>query len=766
MAVATPLGPDALLLAGFTGEEGVSRLFRYDLELLSTSESIDFNALVGQNVTVRMTLAGGDDRYFNGFISRFSQSGREYEFVRYHAELVPWLWFLTRTSDCRIFQKKKVPDIVKQIFDEYNLKDYKLHLYGDFLEREYCVQYRETDFNFVSRLLEEEGIFYFFQHEDGVHTLILANDPDEHKPCPDQPQARYEISTGGKQEEDAILEWHVQQEVRPGIYMQADYNFEQPADSLKANVSGKGQYEIYDYHPGEYRKVPEGDKLVRTRLQEMETSLLVARGSSDCRAFCSGYRFDLKGHFRSDMNQAWVITALHHSASNPGDFHSQSDASSGPHYNNQFECIPHATPFRPQRTTPHPVVQGSQTAVVVGPAGEEIFTDKYGRVKVQFHWDREGKKDENSSCWIRVAQNWAGKKWGAIFTPRVGQEVIVDFLEGDPDQPIITGRVYNAEQMPPYALPDEKTKSTIKSYSSKGGGGFNELRFEDKKDSEQVFIHGQKDLDVRIEHDRKEWIGEDRHLIVIRDKMEKLGRDTHVEIARDQIHKIGRDHHLEIAGKAAVKITGSNSLSVTGDVIEEFKANHSSQVTQNLYLKAMQIVIEASTGMTLKVGGNFITIDPSGVTIKGTMVLINSGGAALSGSPGSLVSPLAPTAAVEADKADPGAMAQSGAGSVTVTPANLASVKVAKKSAAASDAPTHDPDSEENKQKKHWIEIELVDEAGKPVAGEPYQVTLPDGTTVADGTLDEKGRARVDNIDPGTCKVTFPNLDKEAWEPK
>jgi type VI secretion system secreted protein VgrG len=304
--------------------------------------------------------------------------------------------------------------------------------------------------------------------------------------------------------------------------------------------------------------------------------------------------------------------------------------------------------------------------------------------------------------------------------------------------------------------------------SSKGGGGFNEIRFEDKKDSEQIFIHGQKDLDIRIEKDRKEWIGQDRHLKVIRDKLEKIDRDTHVEAGRDEIHKIGRDHHIEVAGKAALKITGSNSVSVTGDVIEEFKANHSSQVTQNLYLKAMQVVIEAATGITLKVGGNFITIDMSGIAIKGMpMVQINSGGAALSGSPGSLVTPLSPTAALEADKADPGAMAAAASGAVA-TPASLALAAVAPagKHSAASGAPTHDPNAEENKDKKHWIEIELLDEDGNPVPGEPYKITLPDGTTVADGTLDDKGFARVDNIDPGTCKVTFPNLDKEAWEPK
>jgi type VI secretion system secreted protein VgrG len=766
MAIATPLGDDALLLTGLSGEEGASRLFRFDLELFSTTEAIDFSAIVGGNVTVRLTLADGNDRYLNGYVSRFSQGGQQGDLISYHAEVVPWLWFLTRTSDCRIFQNKKVPDIVKQIFDEMGFKDYKLQLYGDFAEREYCVQYRETDFNFVSRLLEEEGIFYFFEHEDGVHTLILANDSSAHKPCPNQPQARYEGASGGAaQQDDIIQEWRVQLEMRPGVYAQADYNFEQPAQPLKADVSGKNSYEIYDYHPGEYRKQPEGDGLVRTRLQELEAPCLVAHGSSDCRAFTSGYRFDLKEHYRGDMNQAWVLTSVRHSATQPGDFRAGSSSTTGIHYRNNFECIPYSTPFRPPRVTPHPVIQGSQTAVVVGPSGEEIFVDKYGRVKVQFHWDREGKNDENSSCWIRVSQAWAGKKWGAIFIPRIGQEVIVDFLEGDPDQPIITGRVYNAEQVPPYTLPDEKTKSTMKSLSSKGGGGFNEIRFEDKKDGEQIFIHGQKDLDVRIENDRKEWIGEDRHLIVVRDKMEKVGRDIHVEGARDQIQKIGRDHHLEIDGKSAIKIVGSQSVSVTGDVIEEFKANHSSQVTQNLYLKAMQVVIEAASGITLKVGGNFITIDPSGVAIKGTLVQINSAGAALSGSAGSLVSPLGPTVAQEADKADPGDMGQGTAGSVTRTPLNLSSASVAKKS-AASNAPTHDPNSEENQNKPHWIEIELVDEAGQPVVGEPYQVTLPDGTTVADGTLDEKGRARVQNIDTGTCKVTFPNLDKEAWEPK
>jgi type VI secretion system secreted protein VgrG len=630
MAIGTPLGEDAVLLSALSGEEGISRLFRFDLELLSVSESIDFNAIVGQNVTVRLTLASGNDRYFNGFISRFSQGGRDRDLISYHAEMVPWLWFLTRTSDCRIFQNKKVPDIVKQIFDEMNFKDYKLQLYGDVLEREYCVQYRETDFNFISRLLEEEGIFYFFEHQDGVHTLILANDPIEHKPCPDQPQGRYEGSSGGAaQEDDIILEWRAQQEMRPGVYAQADYNFEQPSQPLQASVTGNGSYEIFDYHPGEYRKAPEGDGLVRTRLQEMEGPTLVAHGSSDCRAFTSGYRFELTEHYRSDMNQAWVLTALRHTASQPGDFRSGS-SQADLHYQNYFECIPYSTPYRPARVTPHPVVQGSQTAVVVGPAGEEIFTDKYGRVKVQFHWDRKGEKDENSSCWIRVAQNWAGKKWGAMFIPRIGQEVIVDFLEGDPDQPIITGRVYNAEQVTPYKLPDEKTKSTIKSNSSKGGGGYNELRFEDAKGKEQIFIHAERNQDIRI----------------MNNLYETVGAASHRKVGKDHIEEIDGDLHLAVKGDQNEKVDGTVSLNAGVGYQAKVGTNYALDAGTEVHVKAgMNLVIESGTMLTLKVGGNFININPAGVFVSGTMVMINSGGSAGSGSGASPQDPQAPTEA-------------------------------------------------------------------------------------------------------------------------
>src|SRR5579864_3328015 len=354
-----------------------------------------------------------------------------------------------------------------------------------------------------------------------------------------------------------------------------------------------------------------------------------------------------------DANQDYAILSMQHHAAN--NTHVSVDLQEAFDYRNTLEAIPASVPYHPPRNARRPFIQGSQTAVVVGKSGEEIWVDQYGRIKVQFFWDRAGNMDENSSCWIRVAQVWAGKGWGAIFTPRIGQEVIVDFLEGDPDRPIITGRVYNADQTVPYALPGEQTKSTIKSMSSKGGGGFNEIRLEDKAGSEQVFIFGQKDEHIRITNDAREWIGQDRSLYVTRDQKEQVGRDKHDDIGRDQIEKMGRDHHVTVSGKEAISITGSHSETVTGDVIEVYQGNQSTQVTQNIYIKGMQVVIEALTGLTIKQGANFITMDSSGIAISGVpFVNINSGGAALPGSAGSAVSPLSPTDPAEADDATPG----------------------------------------------------------------------------------------------------------------
>jgi type VI secretion system secreted protein VgrG len=765
------LGDDALLLNSFTGDERVSTPFRFILELLSPNPNVDIQGLLRKAGVISIKLDEETERHIHGFINRIAlmEYGEDGMAV-YQAELVPWFWFLTLYSNCRIFQNKTVPDIVEQIFKDRGFKDYKLSLQASYQPRDYCVQYRETDFNFVSRLLEDEGIFYFFQQSEEKHTLVLADDKSSFAACPSKPSASYTPSTGGRLDADTILGIEQEYKVNTGMTSLADYDFQKPNTSLYTTLSGPADismYEGYDY-PGDYTTKDDGDRYAKLRMEEREVPLVTVRGKSNCMGFECGYKFTLSGHFRDSANQDYTLIALRHQGQNSSYRTGHTDPFD---YSNQFETIPNSVPFRPPRLGRKPVIPSTQTALVVGQSGEEIWTDQYGRIKVQFFWDRVGTKDDNSSCWIRVAQGWAGKQWGSIYIPRIGQEVVVSFLEGDPDRPLITGSVYNADQTVPYALPDQQTKSTLKSMSSKGGGGFNEIRLEDKKGSEQIFINGQKNLDIQIGTDRQENIGNNRSLTVTNDKMEKVGRDSHLEITRDRIEKIGRDQHLNIAGKAAISITGSCSLAVTGDVLEQFSGNHSSQVTQNLYLKAMQVVIEASTGLTLKMGPNFITMDPSGIAISGTpMVQINSAGSALSGSAGSLVSPLSPTAPTAADTANPGAVTDAPSGTaatqVSTSVTSVTPVTSVPKPSAASSAPTHNPNSPENLQKTHFIEINMVDADGKPVPGEAYKVTLPDGTTVADGTLDEKGHARVDNIDPGNCKVTFPNVDQDAWEAK
>jgi len=770
--IKTTLGADALLLNSFTGSERVSTPYRYTLELLSPDPNIDMQGLLQQPAVLSLKLDEDTERHIHGLFSRIAlQEYGEDGMAVYQAEMVPWLWFLTLYSNCRIFQNKSVPDIVEKIFKDRGFSDYQLNLQGTYQPRDYCVQYRETDFNFVSRLLEDEGIFYYFSQSSDKHTLVLADDKSAFNACPNKATAKYTPSLGGVLEEDTVFSIEEEHKLNTGMTSLTDYDFTKPNTSLFSTISGPGyvsSFESYDY-PGNYQSKDDGSRYARIREEEREVHLVTVHGKSNCMGFECGYKFTLSEHFRDAANMDYTITALHQRGQNASYRSGHSDPFE---YHNDFEAIPNSVAFRPPRLGRKPVIPSTQTAVVVGKSGEEIWTDQYGRVTVQFFWDREGTDDEKSSCWIRVAHGWAGKQWGAIYIPRIGQEVVVSFLEGDPDRPLITGSVYNADQEVPYALPDQQTKSTLKSMSSKGGGGFNEIRFEDLKGSEQIFINGQKNLDIQIGTDRQENIGNNRSLTVGQDKMENVGRDSHVNVGRDSITSIGRDQHLNVTGKTAIKIGGSCSLAITGDVNEQFSGNHSSQVTQNLYLKAMQVVIEASAGLTLSVGSNFITINPSGIAISGMpMVQINSGGSALSGSAGSLVSPLSPTAPTAADTAQ--------AGAVTTAPTATAATQVStsvtsitpvtaipKQSAASSSSPTHNPNSPANLQKTHFIEVNLVDEDGKPVPGEAYKVTLPDGTTVADGTLDEKGHARVDNIDPGNCTVTFPNIDQDAWEPK
>ena len=576
LRIATPLGPDALLLTALSGTEGVSTLFHFAAELLGRDERVDFDAIVGKSVTIAIAAADGT-RYLNGIVSRFAQSGTVGRHASYSADIVAWPWFLTRTTDCRIFQRKSVPDIVKQLFGEYGLPDYRFQLAGSYEPREYCVQYRETDYDFIARLLEEEGIFYFFAHEDGKHTLVLADSPRAHEPCPVLARVRYVHEQESLCDEDVVTSFSKEQEVRAGKITHTDYCFETPTIDLLASATGADPrgLELYDY-PACASKRDRSEALARIRQQEVDAARVVFRGASYVRSLTTGCKFSLQAAGESvstTFDGTYVLTTVRHRAT---ESYASGEDAPEPTYQNDFSCIDASVPFRPARATPRPVVHGVQTAVVVGPAGEEIFVDEYGRVKVQFHWDREGKWDENSSCWIRISQDWAGKNWGIVSIPRIGQEVIVSFLEGDPDQPVITGRVYNAEQMPPYALPANRTQSGIKSRSSMGGtpSNFNELRFEDKRGAEDVFLHAEKTWTIHVKDAESETVGAG------------ISTTAGGSISRTTAADHSRTADKNIHDKASINVTTNSGKNM------ELQAGGSYSLLTNLgiHLKAMNFV--------------------------------------------------------------------------------------------------------------------------------------------------------------------------------
>ncbi len=668
LAIYTSLGKDFLLINRITASEGLSQLFSFDVELLHEEESPGFEAtvvdptqIIGTAVTISIDQRDGTIRELTGIVNRFSQGTRDTRFSYYYAKIVPHVWILTQKSESRIFQNISVPDILRKVFEGFEVT---WQIQGVTNKRNYCVQYRETDFDFASRLMEEEGIYYYFEHKDGKHKMVVANTPQSHSDCPSKAKIPYFLDVT-RQTEDfitSINSWRTDYQLQTGKVTLWDHNFQLPAKKLDNQqtsvftVGDNQKLELYDF-PGGYGRKYDGidssggeqsselalvdsDKqdAVKIVLESLDTQYKVIGGAGDCSAMTSGYRFELFNHPNSANNAQYVITSITHEAEQNPSYVSNDETEES--YSKSFTCIAHgsgAPPFRPQRKTPKPIIQGSQTAFVVGPAGEEIFTDKYGRVKVQLHWDRDGQVNAGSSCWVRVAQPWAGNKWGTMFIPRIGMEVIVHFLEGDPDQPIITGSVYNPQTMPPYTLPDEKTKSTIKSNSSKGGGGFNEFRFEDKKGSEQIFIHAEKNQDIRVKNDVMETILHDRHLI----------------IENEQFEKVKKDKHLKVMGDHNEKVDGSISINAGVDFEEKAGTKFAVDAGTEIHLKSgTSMTLETGASLTLKVGGNFININPGGIFIKGTMVMINSGGAAGSGSGSSPEAPKEPKAA---DTAQPGA---------------------------------------------------------------------------------------------------------------
>ncbi|HVG58820.1 MAG TPA: type VI secretion system tip protein VgrG [Hyalangium sp.] len=467
---------ESLRVARFSATEGLSRLFELELEIACENPDIDFSEAVGQEA---MLSIWGElyPRFFHGIVSRFEQLQDLPRYTLYRVTVVPRVWRLTRRQDCRIFQQMDTPSILEEVLltEGISQEHVRFELTGTYEPRDYCVQYRESDWDFASRLMEEDGLFFYFEHEQGSHTLVVSDDSSTLKPVDGGVVIPFRRHTGAVEREDHIRRFHFTQEVRPGRTTLRDFNFKQPGMAMEAGAKAEedSTLEQYDF-PGEYQdprqgSAARGKTIARLRLEAWQATRRVGYGESDCERLVPGRTFTLFDHPRGDYNGSYLLTQVKHEGSQPQALDEESPGGDLK-YSLTFSCIPAEVPFRSARVTPRPHMRGVQTAVVVGPAGEEIHVDKWGRVKVQFHWDRQGKRDEQSSCWIRVSQLWAGAGWGAMFIPRIGQEVIVDFIEGDPDRPIITGRVYNGSNPVPYDLPGEKTKSTIQSNSSPGAG--------------------------------------------------------------------------------------------------------------------------------------------------------------------------------------------------------------------------------------------------------------------------------------------------------
>jgi type VI secretion system secreted protein VgrG len=640
MEIATPLGDDVLLFHVMRAREEMSRLFEYKLDLLSARDDINLDDILGKNVTIKLALPEDQTRYYNGYVTRFAQGGMHGRYHRHVATVRPWLWFLTRTSDCRIFQDMTVPDIIKAVFGDHASADFKFELTSTYRKWTYCVQYRETDFNFVSRLMEQEGIGFYFRHTDGHDTMVLTDSTGKHTAAPGCEKLSFiGLSEQVKPDLEHVSVWDFSREIQPGIYVHDDYDLERPSVELKTTKVlprhyKPSDYELYDY-PGLYLQKPDGEQYAAVRIEELGTQYEIAQAATNARGVTVGSLLTLADHPRDDQNREYLVIGASYELSFEN--YESLPEGGGTGYRCSFVAMPSGQQFRPKRQTPKPFVQGPQTAVVVGPAGDEIYTDKYGRVKVQFHWDRRGKKDDKSSCWIRVSHPWAGKYWGAISNPRIGQEVIVDFLEGDPDQPIITGRVYNAEQMPPWELPANMTMSGVKSRSSKGGStaNFNEIRLEDKMGAEQLFIHAEKNQDIEVENDETHWVGHDRKKTidhdetthVKHDRTETVDHNETITIHGARTETVDKDESITIHGNRTeavdqnenITIDGARTKSVTKNESITVGGNRSVGVTKNESLSVdgnRSVTIAGNESVSIAKNQSATITGDQGLTIK------------------------------------------------------------------------------------------------------------------------------------------------------
>ncbi|MFK7913447.1 MAG: type VI secretion system Vgr family protein [Pseudomonadales bacterium] len=617
IAMTTALGADVLVLDAFTGTEELGRLFCLDVEAISADANIDPDQVLGTNVTIRMLTYTGGTRYLNGYVSEFCTLGSTTRHARYGLKLQPWLWFLDQTSDCRIFQDMSVVDVITTIFQEQGFTHFRTALAETYQPREYCVQYCETTFSFISRLMEKEGIYYYFEHEDGKHTLVICDSVSAHSH-----QSDYEnvplIAPGQTAETDHIYSWQLSRSLQPTRLALSDYNFKNPKQNLlsRATISREheaSEFEMYDY-PGHYDAVAGGDRYARIALEQRQSRFNLCVGEANARGLVPGMLFNLTGHPADAQNAEYLLVKTHYDVR--GASYEVEQGSAANQCTIRFTAMGTQETFRSEALTPWPVIPGPQSALVTGPAGEEIHTDEHGRIKIHFYWDRYSNADENSSCWIRVVQRLAGQNYGSMMLPRIGQECVVEFMDGNPDRPVVTGSIYNGDNQPPYKLPDNKSISGVKTNSTRGGGGANEIRFEDKKDDEQLFVQAQRNLDVRVKNSRFENVGGERHLTVNKDKFEEVEGERHETIGKDHHESVGGVRHLMIGKSQSTDVSDTLTLKVGGDVHENFGKDHSLQVSGKSYVLANELVIEAQSSITINVGESYIAIDNTGVKIS------------------------------------------------------------------------------------------------------------------------------------------------------
>ncbi|HUF28328.1 MAG TPA: type VI secretion system tip protein TssI/VgrG [Gemmatimonadaceae bacterium] len=605
MTIESVLGADKLLLLGLYGEEGVSSPAVFTLDLASEDPQIPAERMLGSAIAIGVETSAGVRR-LHGIVRRFTQGERSDRRTEYQAEMVAWPWLLSLDADFRVFQNQSVPEIVEEVVKARGFSDFELRLRGSYAPREYCVQHGESDLAFISRLLEEEGIFWFVEHEKSKHVVVFADQPSVLKPLKNAESIHMAAAGAGWEAQDVVITLHADHRMHSGKVTLSDFDMEKPTARL-LRTEGGDKGEIYAY-PGGYRDADKGERLGRLRVEAEEVHRQLVRGESTSRHLRPGGIVEITGHYRRSFNAKYQILQVRHSI--------QQGLGDAPfEYRNEFLAMPHDVPYRPPRLTPKQRTHGVTTAIVVGPSGEEIWTDKYGRVKVQFHWDRVGKKDDKSSCWVRVSTPWAGKNFGAIHIPRVGDEVLVDFLHGDPDQPYVIGSLYNGEKMPPHTLPANQTQSGIKTRSSKSGAAdnANELRFEDKKGSEQILLHAERDLKIEVENDEIRDIENERKTTVKKD-------DTRTVKEGNDVVKISKgDQTLDIAaGKQTVTIQGNQAITVKQGN-QELIIKMGNQKTE---VKLGKSSSEAMQSIELKVGQNSIKIDQAGVTIKGMQVKV------------------------------------------------------------------------------------------------------------------------------------------------